>query len=86
MTEFEQALKMYPAFLCARLDLIGQHKNVSDLRFSVQHELELHSKGDIILSWREEIAIREFLRKTDPCVCRTDSPFVRKECTAKVHK
>ena len=56
---FEQALKRVPVFII--LDLVGQHFTVSDLRFAVQHEIDLHEEGDIELTAKELRQAKRFL-------------------------
>lgn len=43
--DFADALKNFPSFI-GGLDLVGQHKTISDLAFRVQHEIDLATEGE----------------------------------------
>lgn len=42
---FDEAVSALPSFL-GGLDLVGQHKTISDLAFLVQHEMDLATEGE----------------------------------------
>jgi hypothetical protein len=42
---FEEALRAMPSFI-GGLDLVGQHKTITDLEFRVQHEIDLATEGE----------------------------------------
>jgi hypothetical protein len=42
---FDDALKSLPSFI-GGIDLVGQHKTISDLAFRVQHEMDLATEGE----------------------------------------
>ena len=42
---FEEALRAMPKFI-GGIDLVGQHKTISDLAFRVQFEIDLTVEGD----------------------------------------
>ncbi len=58
---FEQALRRLPRCVRGGLDLMGQHKTVDDLRFLVQHEIDLYEEGEIKLTLRKLDSLRRFL-------------------------
>jgi hypothetical protein len=63
---FEKALKMLPMFLHDGIDLL-QQKTVADLRWHVQHELDLSEEGQdaaLSMTLRQVNAARRFLAAT----------------------
>jgi hypothetical protein len=58
---YETALKRLPRFLVDGLDVLGQHKTVSDLKFMAETQLDFYYEGedsDIKTPRQEQTAIR----------------------------
>jgi hypothetical protein len=55
---FEDALAALPDFI-GGIDLLGQHRCISDLMFRVQHEMDLFTEGE-----PSEISVEGSPRKT----------------------
>lgn len=65
MLNFEQALKKMPDCAMGNFDPLV-HKTIPDLRYCVQHELDLHDEGEEtdIKTPSQVAACREFLKTT----------------------
>ncbi len=64
---FKAAIKKLPKCI-GGLDLVGQHKTVADLRFLVQHEIDLFNEGQEtdIQGRKDLLECGKFLFETAP--------------------